>query len=314
MRLLISRLCIYGLGLLCLFPASGESIRLATYNLNNYLVMDRHVGSVWRPSYPKPEADKAIIREVIQEALPDVLAIQEMGTLPFLEELRADLAQGGVHYPYAIHMEGADEVRHLAVLSKLAPIEVVKHQDLDFKYQTGRELVKRGMLELSFERLDGSIFKLFVVHLKSRWTDVKADPESQQRRTREAEACRNRIIERTYDIGVTDFLIAGDFNDHPASGTLRRFYQRGKLRIGALVPASDSRGEQWTYFYNKQVVYSLVDGFIVSGALASDVETGNGHIVDAPGALIGSDHRMVYLDLTAPDSSLVPVVDVTPAN
>ena len=307
MRLVIRQLCIFGAGLFSLLPASGDSIRLATYNLNNYLVMDRHVGAVWRPSYPKPEADKAIIREVIKKTLPDVLVVQEIGTLPFLEELRADLAQDGVHYPYSIHMEGVDAVRHVAVLSKLAPAEVVKHQDLDFKYQSGRALVKRGMLELSFERSDGSIFKLFVVHLKSRWTDVKADPESQQRRTREAEACRNRIIERTYDMGVTDFLIAGDFNDHPGSATLRRFYRRGAVDIGSLVPASDSRGEQWTYYYHKQVVYSLVDGFVVSGALAPQVEAGDGHIVDAPSVLIGSDHRMVYLDLTQPVSVAEPV-------
>ena len=297
MRSVLRQLCLWCSGLLCLHSASAEPIRLATYNLNNYLVMDRHVGAVWRPSYPKPEGEKAIIREVIKESLPDVLAVQEMGTLPFLEELRADLAQAGVHYPYAIHLKAADEVRHLAVLSKLPPVEVVKHQDLDFKYQDSRELVKRGMLEVSFERSDGRVFKLFVVHLKSRWTDLKADPESQQRRTREAEACRNRIIERTYDMGVTDFLIAGDFNDHPGSGTLRRFHQRGRLNIGALVPASDSRGEQWTYFYHKQVVYSLVDGFVVSGTLSPQVEAGDGHIVDIPSALIGSDHRMVYLDL-----------------
>ncbi|WP_162029260.1 MULTISPECIES: endonuclease/exonuclease/phosphatase family protein [unclassified Lentimonas] len=307
---MLSQLYLCCLGLLCLCSASAESVRLATYNLNNYLVMDRHVGAVWRPSYPKPEAEKAIIREVIKGSLPDVLALQEMGTLPFLEELRADLAQDGVHYPYAIHMEGVDEVRHLAVLSKLPPVEVVKHEDLDFKYIDGRELVKRGMLEVSFERSDGSRFKLFVVHLKSRWTDVKADPDSQLRRTREAEACRNRIVERTYDMGVTDFIIAGDFNDHPGSGTLRRFYQRGRLKIGALVPASDSRGEQWTYYYHKQVVYSLVDGFVVSGSLSPQIEAGDGHIVDIPGALIGSDHRMVYLDLV--ESETTPSVEDAP--
>ena len=156
MRFVLRQLYLLGVGLLCLHSTYGESIRVATYNLNNYLVMDRHVGAVWRPSYPKPEAEKAIIREVIKQSLPDVLAVQEMGALPFLEELRADLAQDGVHYPYAIHMQGADEVRHVAVLSKLPPVEVVKHQDLDFKYQDRRELVKRGMLELTFERSDGS--------------------------------------------------------------------------------------------------------------------------------------------------------------
>jgi endonuclease/exonuclease/phosphatase family metal-dependent hydrolase len=304
MRFALGQLCVVIAGFLVLQAVSAESIRLATYNLNNYLVMDRQVGAVWRPSYPKPEAEKAIIREVIQQASPDILAVQEVGTLPFLEELRADLAQDNMHYPYAIHMEGADAVRHVAVLSKLPPTEVVKHQDLNFKYHGRRELVKRGMLEISFERADGSVFKLFVVHLKSRWTDVKTDPESQQRRTREAEACRKRIIERTYDMGVTDFLIAGDFNDHPGSGALRRFYRKGALNLGALVPASDSRGEQWTYFYRKEVVYSLVDGFIASGALAPQLVTGSGHVVDAPSVLLGSDHRLVYVDLAEPEPDL----------
>ena len=40
-----------------------------------------------------------------------------------------------------------------------------------------------------------------------------------------------------------------------------------------------------------------MDGFIVSKAMASHVESGRGVVEDMPGALIGSDHRMVYLDL-----------------
>ena len=209
MRSVLSRSCLLLAALWCPQFVHANSIRLATYNLNNYLAMDRHVGTVWRPSYPKPEAAKTVIRQVIRQALPDILAVQEIGTLPFLEELRADLGQEGVHYPYAIHLAGADQVRHVAVLSKFPPVAVVKHNDLDFKYQNSRKRVKRGMLELMFERSDSSVFKLFVVHLKSRWTDVKADPGSQQRRSREAEACRNRIIERSYDLGVTDFMVVG---------------------------------------------------------------------------------------------------------
>jgi endonuclease/exonuclease/phosphatase family metal-dependent hydrolase len=258
--------------------------------------MDRHVGGKWRPSYPKPESEKAILREVIHQAAPDILAVQEIGGLPFLEELRSDLSDEGLHYPYITLMQAADSVRYVAVLSKFAPTHLVKHQDLNFKYQASRETVRRGLLEVSFTRADSSIFKLFVVHLKSRWSDVKADPESQQRRTREAEACRDRIIERTYAIGMTDFLIAGDFNDHPASAPLRRFYRKGALDIGGLVHAVDTRGEQWTHFYRKQVEYSLVDGFIVSGSLADSIE-GSGHVVDLPNVLAGSDHRMVYVDL-----------------
>jgi endonuclease/exonuclease/phosphatase family metal-dependent hydrolase len=275
----------------------AQSTRIATYNLRNYLLMDRHVEGVWRPAYPKPEAEKAKVREVIKAAYPDVLALQEIGAAPFLRELRADLALEGSDYPYAIHMSGADDQRHLAVLSKLPPIEVVKHQDLSFSYLGRREGARRGMLEVSLLQSNGLLFKLFVVHLKSRWSDEPADPESQLCRTREAEACRNRIIERTLEMGVFDFLVAGDFNDHPGSAPMRRFYRRGDLEIGARVPAWDSRKELWTYFYKKEAVYSLVDGFVVSNRFSARVLGGCGTVVDLSGVLEGSDHRMVYVDL-----------------
>lgn len=276
---------------------SGAELRIATYNMNNYLVMDRMVGERWRPAYPKPENEKTILRRIIKEVSPDILVLQEMGPIDFLEELRADLSREGVHYDYAVHMEGADADRHLAVLSTRLPAEVVKHTDLDFKYFDGRETVKRGMLELRFELGDGEFFQLFTVHLKSRYTDNKEDFQSGLRRAREAEACRNRLIERTHERGLTNYLVAGDFNDHPASSAMRRFYFRGDLKLGARVPAADSRGEVWTYHYKKEARYESVDGFVASQGMRPRIKAGQAHIVDSPGALAASDHRMVYLDI-----------------
>ncbi len=281
-----------------LAKAAFAEWRIATYNLDNYLVMDRYLEEEgWRPDYPKPEAEKRVIRRAILATEPDILALQELGTKPFLEELRVDLAQEGLQYKHAVHLAGPDPERHLALLSKVEPLEVVKHTDLDFKYFNRREQVKRGMLEVSFDLGGGALFKLFVVHLKSKYTVDKKDPESQLRRTREAEACRNRIIERTFELGVDRFLVAGDFNDHRASAPMRRFYRRGDLEIGNLVSAHDRRGEVWTYFYEKHAQYSLVDGFIASAPMLSSIQDGEGHIVDSPGVLKGSDHRMVYLDM-----------------
>jgi predicted extracellular nuclease len=278
----------------------GEELRVATYNLNNYLVTNRYMDGRWSPSYPKPEREKAMVRQIIKEVSPDVLVLQEMGSIAFLEELRADMARDGIHYDYLVHMEGADQNRYLAVLSKRAPKGVFKHKDLNFKYFEGREVVKRGMLEMTFELTCGSKFQLFALHLKSRYTDKKEDLQSSLRRVREAEACRNRIVERTHDQGTDKYLIVGDFNDHPSSATMRRFYRRGNLEFGALVPAADSRGERWTYFYEKESRYESVDGFVVSFALMPTIKAGRAQIVDSLGALTGSDHRMVYLDLMEP--------------
>jgi endonuclease/exonuclease/phosphatase family metal-dependent hydrolase len=243
------------------------------------------------------------VRQIIKDVSPDVLVMQEMGPLDFLEELRSDLAREGMHYDYAVHMRGVDPDRHLAVLSKRAPLSVVKHTDLNFKYIETRELVKRGMLEMTFDLGDGQTFKLFALHLKSRYTDVKEDENSELRRVREAEACRNRIIEQTHDKGQINYMIVGDFNDHPGSSTLRRFYRRGNLEIGSLVPAADSRGEEWTYYYGKEARYESVDGFIASPAIMPLIKAGLAQIVDSPGALTGSDHRMIYLDLGEPPQS-----------
>lgn len=277
-----------------------DSVRVATFNVDNYLVMDRLLdGGDWRPDYPKPESEKRMVRRILAMVDADVVALQELGPRPFLEELRADLRSGGTDYPHAFHMRGEDEERHLAVLSKIEPLEVVRHTDLDFKYLDGRERVKRGMLELVFPGADGAgRWRLFVVHLKSRWTEHDADPEAALRRRREARACRNRILERVADETSPEYLVAGDFNDHPASSTVRRFLRKGDRRIGRLVPAYDSNAEVWTYFYRKHQVYSRVDGFVASPALAPRIRGGEGRIADPADALEASDHRLVFLDLS----------------
>jgi endonuclease/exonuclease/phosphatase family metal-dependent hydrolase len=296
----------FGILFLCIIPLKllpilvAEELRIATYNLNNYLVTDRYVDGRWRPSYPKPEREKTIIRQIIKEVSPDVLVLQEMGSIAFLDELRADMAREGILYDYWAHMEGADQNRYLAVLSKRAPKAVLKHKDLNFKYFEGREVVKRGMLEMTFELTCGTKFQLFALHLKSRYTDKKEDLQSNLRRVREAEACRNRIIERTHDLGADKYLIVGDFNDHPSSPSMRRFYRRGKLEIGALVPAADSRGELWTYFYEKESRYESVDGFVAPSVFMPMIKSRCAWIVDGLEVLTGSDHRMVYLDLVQP--------------
>ncbi|MGJ8653251.1 MAG: endonuclease/exonuclease/phosphatase family protein [Opitutaceae bacterium] len=277
-------------------PLCAESVRIATYNVRNYLVMDRHVGSKWRPVYPKPESEKTSIREVIKSARPDILVLQEMGSLDFLEELRADLNVEGLHYPYAVHMRGPDYNRHIAILSMLPPEEVVKFKHIDFKYLDRREKVKRGMVEVSFMGPQQERFTLFAVHLKSRYTEDKADPESELRRVKEAEACRNVIISRTLEKNQDKFMILGDFNAYPGSAPMRRFYKRGKLKIGNRLPAHDSNGEQWTYFYNRESSYHTVDGFVLSAGMAPHVKAGNAKIVDSGDVMTGSDHRMVYAD------------------
>jgi len=284
------------LGLLVAVEAFGAT-RVASINLRNYLVQDRRVGERWLREHPKPEAEKEAIRRAIAEIDPDILALQEMGPRPFLLELQRDLKADGLDYPYAVLLEADDPDRHLAVLSRVEPVEVVPHTDMDFPYEEERLPIKRGLLEVVFPTgEDGQTWSLFVVHLKSRWSDVDTDPLSSERRTKEAQAARDRILER-FPEAAGLFLVAGDFNDHRSSAALRRFLQKGDLEISQMVEAYDSRRETWTFFYEKHHVYERVDFILASPEMMPRVVGQEGTVFDPLYIREGTDHRPVFVDL-----------------
>jgi len=288
-----------GLIFLALFAAEvAAEVRVATFNVRNYLVQDRRVEGRWLTNYPKPEKEKEAVQRAIMEMDADILALQEMGPPPFLLELQKDLREKGLDYPYAVILEAEDQDRHLAVLSKIEPETVHRHIDLDFPYGEERIRIKRGLLEVVFPADSDSAksWSLFVLHLKSRWSQFDWDPGSSSRREKEARAARNRILER-YPEGEGLYLIAGDLNAHRNSAPVRRLKSRGSVQISRPVESFDSRGEKWTYFYQKEDRYERVDFLLTSSELTPFVVGGEGVVFDPLYLKEGSDHRPVWLDL-----------------
>ncbi len=289
---------------LLLFGAVGgraETLVLATYNVANYTLTDRQIEGAFLTAYPKPEREKTALREVMRRVDADVWALQEIGGEEFLRELQRDLRHEGTDFPEAVVLEAADPDRKVAVLSRRPLTRVVRHTDLDFRYFEGRQLVKRGMLEVAFASPMGEV-ALFVVHLKSRWTERRDDPQAALRRGREATAARDRILERFPEPGQARFIIAGDFNEGPLHRPLRAFSRINDRPISRAVPAVDSRGETWTHFYRRNDEYSRVDYIMLSAPLQPRVIGGRGEIPDAPMVLRAGDHRpvVVRLNLVGP--------------
>lgn len=274
----------------------GEPLTIATYNIENYVAAGRRVDDVYRPAYPKPEAAKAALRRVMHALNADVLALQEMGPAAYLEELRRDLRAEGVDYPYTALAEAADADRHVAVLSRLPFRRVQSETDLEFSYFGGREKVKRGVLEITVAM--GPVdLTLFVVHLRSRFTDRPEDPGSAVCRAAEAGAIRDHVLRRFPDPVAARFLILGDCNDTKGSKPLRLLTKRGQTIISKLLDAADPRGETWTYAYFKADTYERVDHVLVSPALLPAVAGGRARIYDGPGVREASDHRPVVVTL-----------------
>jgi len=276
--------------------ALAQALTVAAYNVENYLVANRMVEGVYREAYPKPEKEKAALRQVIAGIAPDILAVEEMGTQAFLDEFQRELKEEGQNFPYAALLEAVDPERHVAVLSKVPFKEVRRYAKLATTYFGQPDLVKRGVLEVIFATTEGPV-SLFVIHLKSRHTERPDDPESAIQRQREAEAVRDLLLSRYPDPAKGKFLLCGDWNDISNSKPVRAITKRGDLTVGELLQATDTHGETWTYFYRREDTYSRVDYLMVSPALKPFVTTGGATIWDGPGVEDGSDHRPVVVQL-----------------
>ena len=300
----LPRLQLLGLALClaCLqVSLEGRELRVASYNLRNYLCMDRLVDGRFRRDYPKPEAEKRVVRETIRSVSPDLLAVQEIGSLALLEELRDDLAREGLFYEGLFVLEAEDDVRKVGALWKSElSVEPAEHASLGFTFFGRPKEVKRGMLELRVED-PSAPFSVFVLHLKSKYTDDERDHQSSVRRTREAQAARERILDLYPDPSQSRFMVVGDLNDGPNSSAVRRFLARGELTIAEPLDLRDSHGLEWTHYFVKDASYSRIDYMLFSPALLR-ASGPTGAIVSRPDYYEGSDHRLIWADLTFPSA------------
>ena len=274
----------------------GETLTIATYNVENYVAANRMTEAGYRKDYPKPEAQKRALRAAIRGIDADVLVLQEMGGPAYFEEFRRDLKSEGIEYPHGELLQAADAERHVAVLSRRPLAAVTRHEALEFPYFEATERVKRGLLEVRLETAAGEV-TLFGLHLKSRYTDRADDPRSARRRLGEAVAIRDAVLRGFPEPATARFAIMGDFNDDKSSATLRRILARGKTKVARLLPAADSRGETWTHAFRKQDSYSRVDHVLVSPGLWPAVRGGEARIYDGEGVREASDHRPVVVTL-----------------
>lgn len=269
---------------------------IATYNVGNYTLADRRVDGVFRRGYPKPEVEKSALRSVIARLDADVLVLQEIGGVEFLEELRRDLRSDGVVYAYGGTVDAADPDRRLAWLARRRPLEVRAHSDLTCSHAGRVEPVRRGLLELRWDDAAGGL-TVFGVHLKSRLVRESDDPEAAGQRRREAEAIRRRVLERSPALDDRRVVLVGDFNDTRGSPVLARFREQGTRTLLAVVDAADSRGERWTHRFEREDTYSRVDYVLVSGAILRGPGSYRATVLDGSDVTLASDHRPVRLEL-----------------
>jgi endonuclease/exonuclease/phosphatase family metal-dependent hydrolase len=293
----IVRTIILGFAVLCLpFFLSAAGVRVATYNLENYL--DHDTGT----RRAKSAEAKAKVCEAIRAMNPDVLALQEMGSQDALQELRASLKADGLDFPFWEHVSGFDTNIHVAVLSRFPFVARRPHTN-DFFLLGGRRFrVSRGFAEVDVKVSEGYSFTLITAHLKSRRPMPEADEA--ELRFEEAKLLREAIDARLAAKPNANLIVLGDFNDTKDSRSTREIIGRGRFKLVDTRPAErngdnmpspnpawEPRNITWTHYYGKNDTYSRIDYILLSPGMAREWVTNETYVLTLPNWGVASDHR-----------------------
>ncbi len=273
---------------------SKTGLRFVSFNIENWLTMDRYINDEKVPGKPKPDSEKDAVVSIVVSARPDVLGVCEIGSPADLADLQDRLAAAGLPLPHLHYGNGGtDPTRHLALLSRF-PI-VARGTPAKSDYQlAGRTFgIQRGILDSTIDT-GTRRFRILGVHFKSKRPSKEADQE--QMRRHEAELLREHIESIFAADPHARLIVHGDFNDTKATRAVRAV-QGAFNSPEFLTPLrlKDSRGHAWTQHWGYQDIYSRFDFIMLSRALLPEADRKASRVLDPTDWAEASDHRALLL-------------------
>ena len=273
-----------------------KTFRVATYNVENYLDDTASRCCV------KSAASKAKVRECIRAFRPDVLALQEMGSVAALLELRAALQAEGLDFPHWEHVTGSDANVHVAILSRFPFSAHRPHTEDSFELGGQRFRVRRGFAEVDVQVNADYQFTLLAAHLKSK--NAVLDGDATALRLEEAKLLRSKIDARLATNAAAKLIVLGDFNDTEDSATLRTIRGSGRGELfdpqpkeggssAGVKPGVTAQGAAWTAYWEEMDRYERIDYLLMSQAIRVDWIPAESQVLAMPDWKTASDHRPV---------------------
>ncbi len=266
----------------------GVQIRVTSYNYLNLYDRIDDPGVKDEGTGEKPLEQRQAGGQVLRELDSDVVSFQEIekGSL-----LQAELDRETGRRYGVIHVDGNDErSSDVAFASKHRVVGVRSYKDHRYTLPGNPEEQKfrRDLLETDVV-LPGNVpLKVFTVHFKSK----RGGEASDILREGEAREARKLIKEAVRDLPHKNYVVMGDFNDTPDSGTARALTAQDSDGWGLVDVAAYAGNHTPTYPTSAEDAAKWgskrIDFILTSPEMADRLTSVSVH--RTPAAYIASDH------------------------
>ena len=250
---------------------------------------------------PKPEEEIAAVIETLQEIKPDILGVVEMGDGAMLDDFQSRLKAAGLDYPHRERVEGADPVRHIALLSRFPIVARNSRGDVPFELNGTQQRMSRGILDVTVQLADHFRLHLIGAHLKSKRQVPEFDEKTM--RAKEASLLKEHLDNILKSSPREKLMLFGDLNDTKNEYPVRELVgppgSPGHMKDLFL---TDRYGYHWTHFWSAADIYSRIDYLLVSRGLSPEINMDRSGISSFRRWYKASDHRAIYATVVVPES------------
>ena len=274
-------------------PAKGE-FSVMTFNVHQYALVSPDKSADTLEPKPREETDALI--EIIRQASPDILAVQEMGDPAAWDDFKARLRSAGLQdYTSEEYLRTDPEDRNIALLSRFPIVARNPHTNDLYTIGPTQFPVRRGIIEVDIEIHPGYRLRLLVAHLKSKLFHEYGQAEM---RRNEARLLCNHVRASLKENPGINLLVVGDMNDDPSSRPMKEILQYQDQPILHDLRPEDGSGSAWTY-RGSDDSHLRIDYMLVSDGLAPEVVLSKTQVVEFPGLDQASDHRPLVATFVA---------------
>jgi len=273
--------------------SSSNEVIVASYNVENYLMMPRWIDGHYRSNAGKPVAEKEAVTKMISTIHPDIIGFMEVGDQRQLNDLTRRLQEAGMTFSDTEYLQGADQQRHVALLSRFPIVERHSEGFIPIQVQGQTFYSSRGFIDVTIALPSNFKLRVLCVHLKSKLP--VPDYSQAVFRVAEATALRKKIEAILKSDSTTPLLIMGDFNDTKNSLAMKTIL--GSPSAPNAVTAlelHDDRNETWNEYWKEADEYSRIDYIIVNDVLKKRIEEGHSAIARPAFWNEASDHCPVF--------------------